>query len=80
MAMNLSTYLGVTAVVGVVVALQITMLQGSLLLLLLLAVFNAVLVALFNMQLKNEPSHSTALMFLPPAILSAIFTVGMVVS
>jgi|TARA_B100002003_G_scaffold251376_1_gene294573 hypothetical protein len=80
MAMNMIIYVLVTILVAVILAVQITIGRGNLVLLTLLSIFSAALVALFNMQLKDENIAPVGIILLPPLILAIIFGVGMIIS
>jgi hypothetical protein len=77
MAMDLKTYAGVTAVIGVVIGVQIVGAQGSLGLILTLSLLNAFVAALFSMGLKYEPGKAVAFIWLTPLAFTSAFVLGM---
>lgn len=80
MAVDLKTYLWVTVVIGVVIALQIFMAQGSLGLLLVLSLLNAFIAALFSMGLKSEGGTAVGLIWLLPFVMTTVYVLGMVLA
>lgn len=80
MAMDLKTYVGVTLVIGAVIAVQIIAGQGSLALILALSLLNAFIAALFSMGLKYEPSRAVAYIWFVPLVIVSVYVLGMVLS
>lgn len=77
---DLKTYTGTTALAAVIIAVQIVAARGSLALILLLSLVNAILIAAFSMGLKDEPGKAVALILLTPLLVAMVFALGMITS